>query len=52
MFTNLIALANIRNQNENWKPQWKAKTKKLNEVIETKKITNLKQNINQRTRKK
>jgi hypothetical protein len=37
MFTNLIAIANIRNQNENWKPQWKAQTKKLNEMIETKK---------------
>jgi hypothetical protein len=38
MFTNLIALANIRNQNENWKPQLKAQIKKLNEIIETKKM--------------
>jgi hypothetical protein len=36
MFTNLIALANLKNQNENWKPQLKAKNKKPNEMIETK----------------
>jgi hypothetical protein len=43
MFTNLITPPNIKNQNENWKPQLKAQIKKLNEMIETKnKITNLK----------
>jgi hypothetical protein len=37
MFTNLITPPNIKNQNENWKPQLKAQIKKLNEMIETKK---------------